>query len=48
MKVIEHLFYTPSVEIEDFNVFIDGKGFFDTSIKNKEEAYEKVRYGTTQ
>ena len=35
-------FYTPKVEIKDFNVLIDGKGFFDIPIKNKEEAYEAI------
>ena len=32
-------YYTPTVEIKDFNVLIDGKSFFDVSIKNKEETY---------
>ena len=31
----------PNVEIKDFNVFIDGKSFFDLPVKNEEEAYEK-------
>ena len=35
-------YYTPSVEIKDFNVLIDGKSFFNSPIKNKEEAYEKI------
>ena len=35
-------YYTPSVEIKDFNVLIVGKGFFDVSVKNKEEAYKKI------
>ena len=35
-------YYTPSVEIKDFNVLIVGKSFFDSPIKNKEEAYEKI------
>ena len=34
-------YYTPNVEIEGFNLLIDGKSFFDTPIKNK-EAYEKI------
>ena len=33
---------TPSVEIKDFNVLIDGKSFFDVPIKNKEETYEMI------
>ena len=35
-------FYTLKVEMKDFNVLIDGKGFFDVPIKNKEETYEKI------
>ena len=31
-------YYTPKVEIKDFNVLIDGKSFFDVPVKNKEEA----------
>ena len=34
-------YYVPKVEISDFNVLIDGKSFFDLSVKN-EEAYEKI------
>ena len=33
-------YYTPSVEIKDFNVLIDGKSFFVVPIKNKEETYD--------
>ena len=29
--------YTPSVEIKEVTVLIDGKSFFDTPIKNKKE-----------
>ena len=35
-------YYLPNVEIEDFNVLIDGKSFFYLPVKNKEEAYEKI------
>ena len=35
-------YYTPSVEIKDFNVLVDGKCFFEKPIKNKEETYEKI------
>ena len=34
-------YYTPKVEIKDFNVLIDGKSFFDVPVKNKEEACKK-------
>ena len=35
-------YYTPKVEIKDFNVIIDGKRFFDVPVKNKEEAHENI------
>ena len=35
-------YYTPNVQIRDFNVLVDGKSFFDVPVKNKEEAYEKI------
>ena len=35
-------YFTPSVEIKDFNVLINEKSFFDTSIKHKEESYQQI------
>ena len=35
-------YYVPNIRIEDFNVLIDEEGFFDLSVKNEEEAYEKI------
>ena len=35
-------YYVPKIEVKDFNVLIDGKSFFDSPIKNKEEVYEKI------
>ena len=35
-------YYTPTMEITDFNVLDDGKRFFDVPVKNREEAYEKI------
>ena len=35
-------YYVPNVEIKDFNVLIDGKGFFDLPVKKEGEAYEKI------
>ena len=35
-------YYVPNVEIKDFNVLIDGKQFFEISVRNKEEAYEAI------
>ena len=33
-------YYVPKVKIKDFNVLIDGKSYFDVSVKKKEEANE--------
>ena len=35
-------YYVPKVKVNDFKVLIDGKIFFDLSVKNDEEAYEKI------
>ena len=35
-------YYAPKIEINDFNVLIDGKSFFALPLKNEEEAYEKI------
>ena len=35
-------YYIPKVKVNDFNVLIDGKSFFNLSVKNDEEAYEKI------
>ena len=35
-------YYVNKVKVNDFNVLIDGKSFFDLSVKNDEEAYEKI------
>ena len=35
-------YYVPNVEMKDFNVLIDGKKFFDLSVKNEEETNEKI------
>ena len=35
-------YYVPKGKISDFNVLINGKSFFDLSVKNDEEAYEKI------
>ena len=34
-------YYMPLVEIKDFNALVENKPFFDQSVKNKQEAYEK-------
>ena len=35
-------YYVTNVQIKDFNVLIDGKGFFDMPIKNGEETYRQI------
>ena len=35
-------YYVPKVKVNDLNVIIDGKSFFDLSVKNDQEAYEKI------
>ena len=36
-------YYTPTIEIKDYNVISDGKtSFYDIPIKNKEESYEAI------
>ena len=34
-------YYTPNVEIKDYNAVNDGKSFFDVPIKNNKVTYEK-------
>ena len=35
-------YYVPKVEINDFNILIDGNSYFDLLVKNIEEAYKKI------
>ena len=35
-------YYTPSVEIKDYNVLIDQQPFFEFAVKSKKETYEKI------
>ena len=35
-------YYTPTVEIKDYNVIIDGELFYEIPIKNKEETYKAI------
>ena len=35
-------YYTPTVEIKDYNVLIDQELFFELPIKNKEETYQAI------
>ena len=35
-------YYVPKVKVNDFNVLIDGKSFFDLPVKSDDESYEKI------
>ena len=35
-------YYTPTVEIKDYNVIIDGEPFCEIPIKDKEETYKAI------
>ena len=35
-------YFVPNIEINGFNVLIDGKSFFDLPVKKEEEAYKKL------
>ena len=35
-------YYTPTVEIKDYNVLIDLQPFYEVPIKNKEETYKAI------
>ena len=35
-------YYTPTVEIKDYNVLIDLQPFYDIPIKNKEQTYKNI------
>ena len=35
-------YYTPTVEIKDYNVLIDLQPFYDIPIKNKEQTYKAI------
>ena len=36
-------YYTPNVEIKDYNVMIDGKNGFDQPVRNDKVTYENIR-----
>ena len=35
-------YYTPTVEIKDYNAILDGEPFYEIRIKNKEEIYKAI------
>ena len=40
-RMFSSKYYTPTVEIKDFNVLIDDKNYFSFTIQNKQETYEE-------
>ena len=36
-------YFLPTVEINDFNVVIDGRNFFDQTVKNDLRTYDNIR-----
>ena len=36
-------YYLPTVEMKDYNVMIDGRNFFDQTIKNDLKTYDNIR-----
>ena len=36
-------YYLPKLEIEDYNIMIDGKNFFDLPINSMTKTYENIR-----
>ena len=40
-------YYIPNVKIKDYNVMIDGKNFFDQTVKNDKVTYDYIRKVTT-
>ena len=35
-------YFLPTVETKDYSVMIDGKNFFDQSVKNNSKTYERL------
>ena len=35
-------YYTPTVEIKDYSVILDGEPFYEIPVKNKEETYKVI------
>ena len=42
-RISNKTYYTPNVEIKDYNVMIDGKNVFDQPVKNDKVTYENIR-----
>ena len=42
-RINDDQYYLPTVEINDYNIMINGENFFDQSIKNNKVTYENIR-----
>ena len=42
-RTSHNAYYLPNVEIEDYNIMINGENFFDQQIKNNKVIYENIR-----
>ena len=42
-RISNKRYYLPNVEVKDYSVMIDGKNFFDQSVKNDKVTYENIR-----
>ena len=43
MRIDQHTYFLPTVEIKDCNVMIDGKVFFDQPVKDDIRTYNNIR-----
>ena len=46
-RIVHTGYYLPNVEINDYNITINGENFFDQPIKNNKATYENIRKITT-
>ena len=46
-RISNKRYYIPNVEINDYNVMIDGKNFFNQPVKNDKVRYENIRKTAT-
>ena len=42
-RIAQSRYFLPTAMIEDYNVMIDGRNFFDQPIKNNIKTYENIR-----
>ena len=42
-RTVHTKYYFPTVQMKDYNVMIDGRNFFDQSVKNNLITYENIR-----